>query len=142
MSAWLFYALLSAASAALVAIFGKIGLQQLDANTATAVRAIVMALFLVGVVVAQGKLNLVGTVFADKKALLFIILSGVAGALSWLFYFMAIKSGEVSKVAPIDKLSVVFAVVLAVILFGEKVSLVAGIGIALITGGALMVALG
>ncbi|MCS3432092.1 EamA family transporter [Klebsiella sp. BIGb0407] len=142
MSAWLFYALLSAASAALVAIFGKIGLQQLDANTATAVRAIVMALFLVGVVVAQGKLNLVGTVFADKKALLFIILSGVAGALSWLFYFMAIKSGEVSKVAPIDKLSVVFAVVLAVILFGEKVSLIAGIGIALITGGALMVALG
>jgi len=142
MSAWLFYALLSAASAALVAIFGKIGLQQLDANTATAVRAMVMTLFLVGVVVAQGKLNLVGSVFADKKALLFIILSGVAGALSWLFYFMAIKSGEVSKVAPIDKLSVVFAVVLAVILFGEKVSLVAGIGIALITGGALMVALG
>jgi len=142
MSAWLFYALLSAASAALVAIFGKIGLQQLDANTATAVRAIVMALFLVGVVVVQGKLNLVGSVFADKKALLFIILSGVAGALSWLFYFMAIKSGEVSKVAPIDKLSVVFAVVLAVILFGEKVSLVAGIGIVLITGGALMVALG
>jgi len=142
MSAWLFYALLSAASAALVAIFGKIGLQQLDANTATAVRAIVMALFLVGVVMAQGKLNLVGTVFADKKALLFIVLSGVAGALSWLFYFMAIKNGEVSKVAPIDKLSVVFAVVLAVILFGEKVSLVAGIGIALITGGALLVALG
>ncbi len=142
MSAWLFYALLSAASAALVAIFGKIGLQQLDANTATAIRAIVMALFLVAVVVVQGKLNLVGTVFADKKALLFIVLSGVAGALSWLFYFMAIKSGEVSKVAPIDKLSVVFAVVLAVILFGEKVSLVAGIGIALITGGALMVALG
>jgi len=142
MSAWLFYALLSAASAALVAIFGKIGLQQLDANTATAIRAIVMALFLVAVVVVQGKLNLVGTVFADKKALLFIILSGVAGALSWLFYFMAIKSGEISKVAPIDKLSVVFAVVLAVILFGEKVSLIAGIGIALITGGALMVALG
>ena len=142
MSAWLFYALLSAASAALVAIFGKIGLQHLDANTATAIRAIVMALFLVGVVVLQGKLNLVGTVFADKKALLFIVLSGVAGAMSWLFYFMAIKSGEVSKVAPIDKLSVVFAVVLAVILFGEKVSLIAGIGIALITGGALMVALG
>ncbi|MBS0848600.1 EamA family transporter [Citrobacter sp. JGM124] len=142
MSAWLFYALLSAASAALVAIFGKIGLQHLDANTATAIRAIVMALFLVGVVVIQGKLNLVSTVFADKKALLFIVLSGVAGALSWLFYFMAIKSGEVSKVAPIDKLSVVFAVVLAVILFGEKVSLIAGIGIALITGGALMVALG
>jgi len=142
MSAWLFYALLSAASAAVVAIFGKIGLQHLDANTATAIRAIVMAIFLVGVVVVQGKLNLVGTLFADKKALLFIVLSGIAGALSWLFYFMAIKSGEVSKVAPIDKLSVVFAVILAVILFGEKVSFIAGIGIALITCGALMVALG
>ena len=142
MSAWLFYALLSAASAALVAIFGKIGLQHLGANTATAIRAIVMALFLVGVVVIQGKLNLVSTVFADKKALLFIVLSGVAGALSWLFYFMAIKHGEVSKVAPIDKLSVVFAVILAVIIFGEKVSLIAGVGIALITCGALMVALG
>jgi len=142
MSAWLVYALLSAATAALVAIFGKVGLQHLDANTATAVRAVVMALFLVGVVVVQGKLNLVSTVFADKKALLFILLSGVAGALSWLFYFMAIKSGEVSKVAPIDKLSVVFAVILAVILFGEKVSLIAGIGVALIACGGLMVALG
>lgn len=142
MSAWLVYALLSAATAALVAILGKVGLQHLDANTATAVRAVVMALFLVGVVVVQGKLNLISTVFADKKALLFILLSGVAGALSWLFYFMAIKSGDVSKVAPVDKLSVVFAVILAVILFGEKVSLIAGIGVALITCGALMVALG
>ncbi|OVZ91889.1 hypothetical protein CBW58_11670 [Yersinia frederiksenii] len=142
MSTWLIYALLSALTASLVAIFGKIGLQHLDANTATAVRAVVMALFLVGVVVVQGKFNLVGAVLADKKALLFIVLSGVAGALSWLFYFMAIKNGNVSQVAPIDKLSVVFAVILAFILFGEKVSLVAGLGVALITAGALMVALG
>lgn len=142
MSAWLIYALLSAATAALVAIFGKIGLQHLDANTATAIRAVVMAAFLVGVVVVQGKLNLIGTVLADKKALFFILLSGVAGALSWLFYFMAIKNGDVSRVAPIDKLSVVFAVILAVILFGEKLSLVAGIGVVLISCGALMVALG
>ncbi|MBS1204246.1 MAG: hypothetical protein H6R25_1145 [Proteobacteria bacterium] len=142
MSAWLIYALLSAVTAALVAIFGKIGLQHLDANTATAIRAVVMAVFLVGVVVVQGKLSLVSTVLADKKALLFVVLSGIAGALSWLFYFMAIKSGNVSRVAPIDKLSVVFAVILAVILFGEKVSLVAAAGVALITAGALMVALG
>ncbi|HDL8032565.1 TPA: EamA family transporter, partial [Yersinia enterocolitica] len=128
--------------ASLVAIFGKIGLQHLDANTATAVRAVVMALFLVGVVVVQGKFNLVGTVLADKKSLLFVVLSGVAGALSWLFYFLAIKNGNVSQVAPIDKLSVVFAVILAFILFGEKISLVAGFGVALITAGALMVALG
>lgn len=142
MSTWLIYALLSAVSASLVAIFGKIGLQHLDANTATALRAVVMALFLVGVVVVQGKFNLVGTVLADKKALLFVVLSGVAGALSWLFYFMAIKNGNVSQVAPIDKLSVVFAVILAFILFGEKISLIAGLGVALITAGALMVALG
>ncbi|HDL8004154.1 TPA: EamA family transporter, partial [Yersinia enterocolitica] len=126
MSTWLIYALLSALFASLVAIFGKIGLQHLDANTATAVRAVVMALFLVGVVVVQGKFNLVGTVLADKKSLLFVVLSGVAGALSWLFYFLAIKNGNVSQVAPIDKLSVVFAVILAFILFGEKISLVAG----------------
>ncbi|MCA6940596.1 EamA family transporter [Pectobacterium polaris] len=142
MSSWLIYALLSAVCAAMVAIFGKIGLQNLDANTATAIRAVIMALFLVGVVVAQGKLALVGEVVANKKALLFIVLSGVAGALSWLFYFVALKNGNVAQVAPIDKLSVVFAVVLAVILLGEKISLVAGAGVALISVGALLVALG
>lgn len=142
MSIWLVYALLSAITASLVAIFGKIGLQHLDANTATAIRAVVMALFLAGVVVVQGKLSLISTILADKKALAFIVLSGVAGALSWLFYFMAIKTGDVSRVAPIDKLSVVFAVLLAVVLFGEKVSLISGLGVALIVAGALMVALG
>ncbi|GKV90811.1 EamA family transporter [Pectobacterium carotovorum] len=142
MSSWLIYALLSAVCAAMVAIFGKIGLQNLDANTATAIRAVIMALFLVGVVAAQGKLALVGEVIANKKALLFIVLSGVAGALSWLFYFVALKNGNVAQVAPIDKLSVVFAVVLAVILLGEKISLMAGAGVALISVGALLVALG
>ncbi|MCG8706967.1 EamA family transporter [Brenneria sp. 4F2] len=142
MSSWLIYALLSALCAALVALFGKIGLQNLDANTATAVRAVVMALFLVGVVVMQGKVALVGEIIANKRALLFILLSGVAGAMSWLFYFVALKNGNVAQVAPIDKLSVVFAVVLAVLLLGEKISLMAGIGVALISAGALMVALG
>ena len=141
MSAWLIYALLSAITAAGVAILGKIGLQQLDANTATAIRAVVMAIFLVGVVVVQGKLNLVNTFLNDKKTLLVIALSGIAGALSWLFYFMAIKEGKVSQVAPIDKLSVVFAVIFAVILFGEKISLLAGVGVAMIAVGAILVAL-
>lgn len=141
MSVWLIYALLSAITAAGVAILGKIGLQQLDANTATAIRAVVMAIFLVGVVVVQGKLNLVNTFLNDKKALLIIALSGIAGALSWLFYFMAIKEGKVSQVAPIDKLSVVFAVIFAVILFGEKISLLAGVGVAMIAVGAILVAL-
>ncbi|MFP1878213.1 EamA family transporter [Lonsdalea quercina] len=142
MSSWLIYALLSALCAALVAIFGKVGLQQLDANTATAVRAVIMALFLVGVVVAQGKLGLIGSILTQHKAMLFIVLSGVAGAMSWLFYFMALKNGSVAQVAPIDKLSVVFAVILAVILLGEKVSLLAGVGVALISAGALLIALG
>ncbi|MCO6546002.1 MAG: EamA family transporter [Gilliamella sp.] len=141
MSAWLIYALLSAITAASVAILGKIGLQHLDANTATAIRAVVMAIFLVGVVVVQGKLNLINTFFNDKKALLVIALSGIAGALSWLFYFMAIKEGKVSQVAPIDKLSVVFAVVFAAVLFGEKISLLAGVGVAMIAVGAILVAL-
>lgn len=142
MSTWLIFALLSAVFAALVAIFGKMGLQHLDANTATAVRAVVMAVFLVGVIVAQGKQGLVREVLADYKALSFIVLSGVAGALSWLFYFLAIKHGNVSQVAPIDKLSVVFAVILAALLLGEKISLLAAIGVVLIAGGALLVALG
>lgn len=142
MSTWLIYALLSAISAAMVAVFGKMGLQHLDANTATAIRAVIMALFLVGVVVVQGKLNLISEIIESRKALFFIALSGIAGALSWLFYFMAIKNGQVSQVAPIDKLSVVFAVIFAVILFGEKISLIAAGGVALITVGALMVALG
>ena len=142
MSTWLIYALLSAISAAMVAVFGKMGLQHLDANTATAIRAVIMALFLVGVVVVQGKLNLISEIIENRKALFFIALSGIAGALSWLFYFMAIKNGQGSQVAPIDKLSVVFAVIFAVILFGEKISLIAAGGVALITVGALMVALG
>lgn len=141
MSAWLIYALLSAITAAAVAILGKIGLQQLDANTATAIRAVIMAVFLVGVVIVQGKFQLVQTIVQDKKAIFVIALSGIAGALSWLFYFMAIKVGKVSQVAPIDKLSVVFAVVFAVILFGEKISLWAGLGVALIAIGAILVAL-
>ncbi|MBS5195219.1 MAG: EamA family transporter [Morganella morganii] len=142
MNTWLIYALLSAISAAMVAVFGKMGLQHLDANTATAIRAVIMALFLVGVVVVQGKLNLISEIIENRKALFFIALSGIAGALSWLFYFMAIKNGQVSQVAPIDKLSVVFAVIFAVILFGEKISMIAAGGVALITVGALMVALG
>jgi bacterial/archaeal transporter family protein len=141
MSAWLIYALLSAITAALVAILGKIGLQHLDVNTATAIRAIVMAVFLVGVVIVQGKLNLINTFINDKKALFIIALSGIAGALSWLFYFMAIKEGKVSQVAPIDKLRVVIAVIFATILFGEKISLLAGIGVVMISAGAILVAL-
>ncbi|NLP41565.1 MAG: EamA family transporter [Veillonellaceae bacterium] len=139
---WLIFALLSALAASLVAIFGKIGLQTADANTATAVRAIIMAVFLVGVVIFQGNLSQIPLIVADRPTFGFIVLSGVAGALSWLFYFLALKFGKVAQVAPIDKLSVVLATVLAVIFLGEKISFLNGIGVALIAAGAILVALG
>ena len=141
MSAWLVYALLSALCAAFVSIFGKVGLMGLDSSAATAVRAAIMALFLMGVVVAEGHAADLPQVFADRKALAFVALSGIAGALSWLFYFLALKDGAVTQVAPIDKLSVVFAVVLAAIIFGEKVSLTHGIAIAMIAAGGLLLAI-
>lgn len=140
METWLVYALLSAGSAAMVSIFGKIGLQGIDSNAATAVRSVIMAVFLVGVVAVQGHLGNMSAVFADKKALCFVALSGIAGATSWLFYFLALKVGKVSQVAPIDKLSVVFAVLLAIVIFGERVSLLHGLAIALIAVGGLILA--
>lgn len=139
---WFIFALLSAVSAALVAIFGKIGLKGIDTNTATALRAVIMAVFLFAVILFQGKLNQISSIVTNKKALSFIILSGVAGALSWLFYFVALKFGKVQQVAPIDRLSVVFAIVLAALFLGEKVSLIGGIGVGMIAAGAILVALG
>ena len=124
----------------MVSIFGKVGLQGVDSNVATTVRSIVMAVFLIGVVTMQGNLAHLPDAWADKRGLLFIVLSGVAGATSWLFYFLALKVGKVSQVAPIDKLSVVFAVLLAIVLFGERVSLIHGIAIGLIAVGGLMLA--
>ena len=139
---WLLFALLSAVFAALVAIFGKIGLQGIDTNTATAIRAVIMALFLIAIILVQGKFKDISPILQNSKALLFIVLSGIAGALSWLFYFVAIRTGEVSKVVPIDRLSVVFALILALIFLGEHISLKVSIGAALITVGAILIALG
>lgn len=141
MSSWLIYALLSALCAAFVSIFGKVGVAGLDSSAATAVRAVIMAVFLAGVVIAEGHTADLPQVFADKKALLFVALSGIAGALSWLFYFLALKDGAVTQVAPIDKLSVVFAVVIAVLIFGERVSFMHGVAIAMIAAGGLMLAI-
>mgnify|MGYP000868421788 FL=1 len=141
MSSWLIYALLSALCAAFVSIFGKVGVAGLDSSAATAVRAVIMAVFLAGVVIAEGHTADLPQVFADKKALLFVALSGIAGALSWLFYFLALKDGAVTQVAPIDKLSVVFAVVIAVLIFGERVSFMHGVAIAMIAMGGLILAI-
>jgi len=142
MELWLIYAIFSAITAALVAIFGKIGLQGMDSGAATAIRAAIMAFFLIGVAFFQGKGEQIQNILGDKRALLWITLSGVAGALSWLFYFLALKYGKVSQVAPVDKLSVVIATALAIIFLHEKISLTASGGILMITIGVIMVALG
>lgn len=139
---WLVYALLSAVCAAFVAIFGKIGLQAVDAGIATTIRSVIMAIFLVAVMAVQGKSSMVSGVLADREALVFIMVSGIAGALSWLFYFLAIKVGDVSKVAPVDKLSVVISVLLAIVFFQEKVSFLGGMGVLLITVGVILTAIG
>lgn len=139
---WVIYAGLAAVMAALVSVFGKIGLQGLDANTATTIRSVVMALFLIAVMFAQRNFSHLNSILTNKKALFFIVASGIAGALSWLFYFIALKYGKVSQVAPVDKLSVVIATVLAVVFLQESISLVGATGICLITIGVLMVALG
>ena len=88
----------------------------------------------------QGKFSELGDILVQKKALSFIVLSGIAGALSWLFYFLALKYGKVSQVGPIDKLSVVIAVILAFVFLGEKISWINATGVALIAVGALLVA--
>ncbi|ANE45515.1 membrane protein [Paenibacillus swuensis] len=139
---WLVYALLAAITGALVAIFGKIGLQHLDSNAATALRGIIMAVFLVIVITVQGKLSLIPEMIANRKALLFITLSGLAGACSWLFYFLAVQQGKVSQVVPIDRLSVVFAIGLAFVFLGEKISVWGVMGAGLMVAGAIMIALG
>jgi bacterial/archaeal transporter family protein len=136
---WIFYATGSAVFASLVAIFGKIGLKNVDSTLATTIRAVVMAIFLVIVALSLKKFSGIDTIVG--KPLLFIILSGIAGALSWLFYFWAIKVGPVSGVVAIDRTSVVFALILAALFLGESFTIKTAIGGALILGGALLVAL-
>ncbi len=136
---WIFYAFGSAIFAALVAILGKIGLKGLDSTLATTVRAVVMALFLVIVAFSLNKFQHLETI--TGKPLLFIILSGVAGALSWLFYFFAIKNGPAGGVVAIDRTSVAFALILAALFLGEALTWKTALGGILIVGGALLVAL-
>ena len=141
MESWIIYALLSALFAAFVSVFGKMGLTGIDSNVATAVRAVIMALFLIGVICFQGNIGRVQEIFSDKRSLLFIVLSGIAGALSWLFYFMALKHGKVSQVAPIDKLSVAFAVILSIVVLNESISPIHIFAIVLIVVGGLLMLL-
>ena len=118
---WLLLAALSAFFAALVSILAKIGLKGVDSTVATAARAVVMMLFIVVFALSTGKGSQL-TQFTNKD-MGFIILSGVAGALSWLLYFAALELADASKVAPVDRASVLFVVVLAALFLGEKITL-------------------
>lgn len=133
---WIPLALIGAAFAALVAIFGKIGLQGVDTTTATTVRAVIMAVFLVAVAFAFGKLNL--SELPQGKPLLFIALSGIAGALSWLAMFAALKMGPAPGVAALDRLSVVFVLVFSIVFLGTQFSWKAAAGAGLMVLGALL----
>lgn len=117
---WIPFALLSALSAAFVTIFGKIGLKNIDSTLATTVRSVIMAGFLVITSIFLGKWSMIHTI--DKKTLFYIALSGIAGALSWLFYFFSLKNGPAGGVASIDRLSIVFIVVLSAFFLGEAIT--------------------
>ncbi len=133
MSAWAIYALLSAFFAALVAIFGKIGIKDVDSNLAVAIRTIIIVLFAWAIVLFQGNASDIFKI--SKFSMTFIVLSAFATGLSWLFYFKALQLGEVAKVAPIDKLSIVLTILLAFLILGEKPTLGNILGGALITAG-------
>jgi transporter family protein len=136
---WLVYALLSAATAALVSIFARAGLKGVEPNVATAARSAVMTALLVGFVTAtRGWTKL--PPLASKPAVM-ILLSAAAGAASWLFYFNALRLAHVSRVAPVDKLSTPLAVLLAVLLLGERPTPVNWLGIGLMMAGAYLVSM-
>lgn len=137
---WLFYALLSAFFAALTAILAKIGVKNVDSNLATAVRTIVILVFAWGIVFYQGTAKQLGSL--SQFSVLFLILSGIATGLSWLFYFRALQLGNASQVAPIDKLSIVLTLILSILILKEKASVSVVFGILMMVGGAVLVGLG
>lgn len=136
MPLWIGYALLAAFFAALVAIFGKVGIREVDVTLATAVRAVVMAAFLVTAAIALGKTGSLGGV--SRRSFVFIVLSGAAGAASWLCYFIALREGPVTGVAALDRLSVVIVFVLAVVFLGDAFTPRAALGAALVVTGAIL----
>lgn len=132
---WAMYAVLSAFFASLVAIFGKIGIKGVDSNLAVALRTVVIVVFAWTIVLIQG--NWADMFKISKFSYTFIFLSAIATGLSWLFYFKALQLGEVSRVAPIDKLSIALTIVLAFIFLAEKPTLGNVLGGLLVTAGVL-----
>ena len=136
MAAWIPYALLSALFAALTAIFAKIGIKGVDSDLATAIRTVVILLLAWSIAVARGATAALPTL--TGRTWLFLVLSGLATGASWLCYFRALKLGPVSKVAPVDKLSVALSLLLAVVFLGETISLKGALGAGLILAGTLV----
>lgn len=134
---WKFYALLSAFFAALTAIFAKMGVKGVDSNLATAIRTTVILLITWGVVFLLGSQGHIREL--SRRTVLFLVLSGITTGLSWLFYFKALQSGEVSKVAPIDKLSVAMAMILAIVILGETPDVKTIVGGLLIIAGSIVI---
>ena len=135
---WQFWALLSATFAALTAIFAKIGIEQIDSDVATFIRTVVILIVLGGILLGSGQWQPPTSI--SGRTYLFLVLSGLATGVSWLCYFRALKLGDAARVAPLDKLSVVFVAILGVLFLGEKLSMPNWIGIALIASGAVLVA--
>ena len=135
---WVFWALLSAGFAALTAIFAKIGIENVNSDFATFIRTVVILLVAGLIVYASGNWQQPSSVSA--KTWLFLVLSGAATGASWICYFRALKLGDAGRVAPVDKLSVVFVSVFAVLFLGERLALPNWLGVILIACGAVLVA--
>ena len=137
-SSWQFWALLSAVFAALTAIFAKVGVEDINADLATLIRTVIVLITLALILFATGKFSEAGPI--SEKSWLFLLLSGLGTGASWLCYFRALKLGPATLVAPIDKLSVVLVALFGVVFLGERPSLQGWIGIALISAGAVLIA--
>ena len=135
---WLFWAVLSALFAAATALLAKVGVAHVDPNLATAIRTSVVVVFAWTIALSLG--THAGLVHVGRRSWLFLIASGLATGLSWICYFRALSMGEASKVAPIDKLSVVFVVLLAWPLLGETITFAKAAGVLLIAAGAIVLA--
>lgn len=133
---WQLYAILAAVFAALTAIFAKVGVRGVDSNLATAIRTVVVLVLTWGIVMFSGQWRAVKDVTAHTWT--FLILSGLATGASWLFYFRAVQEGPVSRVAPVDKLSVVFTILLAFVFLREPLTPRVALGALLITAGSIV----
>ncbi|MFT3827593.1 MAG: EamA family transporter [Chitinophagaceae bacterium] len=136
---WWIYALLSAFFAALTAIFAKVGIKNMDTDLATAIRTAVILVLAWGIAFFKGSISSMPQL--SKQNWLFLLLSGVATGLSWIFYFKALQLGKVSQVAPVDKLSVAIAIILSVVVLGEVLTWKAAVGALLIIAGTLVLIL-